>query len=119
MKLTLKHILLSAVIAGSATVAFAQDAMKGMDMGKGPADEGYVKAMMTMQHGMMSMKLTGDADKDFVMMMIPHHQAAIDMAKVELQYGKDSELKKLAEDIVSAQDKEIATMKAWQTKHGS
>ncbi|MBY0611218.1 MAG: DUF305 domain-containing protein [Beijerinckiaceae bacterium] len=124
MKLTIKHILLSAVIAGSATVAFAQDAMKGMDMkgmdmGKGPADEGYMKAMTTMHQGMMSMKLTGDADKDFVMMMIPHHQAAIDMAKVELQYGKDPEIKKLAEEIVGAQDREIATMKAWQMKHGS
>jgi len=119
MKLDLKHILVVAVIAGSATIAFAQDAIKGMDMGKGPADEGYAKAMTTMQHDMMSMKLTGDADKDFVMMMIPHHQAAIDMAKVELQYGKDPEIRKLAEDIVAAQDKEIATMKAWQMKHGS
>ena len=47
-------------------------------------------------------------------MMIPHHQGAIDMAKVELKYGKDPELKKLAQDIIDAQEKEISFMKDWR-----
>ena len=51
-----------------------------------------------MHHGMM-VNLTGNSDIDFVRSMIPHHQGAIDMAKVELQYGKNAEIKKLAQNI--------------------
>jgi uncharacterized protein (DUF305 family) len=50
-------------------------------------------------------------------MMIPHHQGGIDMAKAELQYGKDPALKTMAKMIVSAHEKEIKEMKAWQNKH--
>jgi uncharacterized protein (DUF305 family) len=65
----------------------------------------------------MAVKPTGNADTDFVLMMMPHHQGAIDMAKVELQYGKDTELRQLATDIVEAQEKEITEMKAWLAKN--
>ena len=80
------------------------------------ADKAFDQSMRTMMMG-MHQKPTGDADKDFVNMMMPHHQSAIDMAKVELQYGKDPVLRKLAEDIVAAQEKEIAGMKAWLAQH--
>ena len=59
------------------------------------------------------MPLTGDADRDFLASMIPHHQGAIDMAQVVLKHGKDPKVRKLAQDIIDAQKKEIATMKAW------
>ncbi len=49
--------------------------------------------------------------------MIPHHQGAIDMAEVELRYGKDPAMKKLAAEIVAAQRTEIRTMKQWQQAH--
>jgi uncharacterized protein (DUF305 family) len=50
--------------------------------------------------------------------MIPHHQGAVDMAKVELAFGKDPEMRKLAENIVSSRQKEIEFMEAWLKAHG-
>jgi uncharacterized protein (DUF305 family) len=61
---------------------------------------------------------TGDADVDFVRGMIPHHQGAIEMAKVELKYGTDPELCKLAEDIIGAQETEMEMMQTWLKAHG-
>jgi uncharacterized protein (DUF305 family) len=72
-------------------------------------------AMQKMQNDMPK-KGTGDADKDFVTMMLPHHQGAVDMAKVELQYGKDPKLKKMAARIVKDPEKEFREMKAWLSK---
>jgi uncharacterized protein (DUF305 family) len=67
-------------------------------------------------HEAMDIAYTGNADRDFVASMIPHHQGAIDMAKVVLAFGKDPEVKKLAEDIIKAQEQEIAWMKSWLAK---
>lgn len=61
---------------------------------------------------------TGDADIDFVQGMIPHHQGAIDMATILLQNGHDPQIRKLAADIVKAQESEIAMMKSWLKDHG-
>jgi uncharacterized protein (DUF305 family) len=98
--------------------ARAED-MKGMNMmtkpAATPADKAFAASMKTMMNG-MNVKPTGKPDK-FVLMMMPHHQGAIDMAKVELQYGTDPELRQLATDIVAAQEKEIAQMKAWLEKN--
>lgn len=68
--------------------------------------------------GMSSLPYTGDADKDFVSHMMPHHQGANEMAKVELKYGKDPELERLARNIINAQHDEIGFMQRWQAKHG-
>ncbi len=102
-------------LLGTPAIALADD-MK-MPMGGTPADQAFAKSMQSMMTG-MHVKPTGNTDKDFVLMMMPHHQGAIDMAKVELQYGKDPELRQLATDIVGAQEKEIAEMKAWLAKNG-
>lgn len=87
------------------------------DPADNPADKAFINAMHDMMMGMHRGMPTGDTDADFVRMMLPHHQAAVDMAKAELQYGKDPEIKKLAKDIVAAQEREIALMKAWADKH--
>ena len=94
--------------------------MKGMHDMMGGSQTESSKAFsdaMTKMHENMSMQMTGDADVDFVKGMIPHHEGAVDMAKIELQYGKDPELHKLAEGIVKAQESEIAFMKSWLEKH--
>jgi hypothetical protein len=70
-----------------------------------------------MHAGMTSVRHSGDADRDFVASMIPHHQGAIDMATIELQFGKDDDTRRMAERIIEAQQKEIAEMNAWLAKH--
>src|SRR5262245_8697114 len=69
-----------------------------------------MQAMDRMDSGMMAAKLTDDPDRDFAAMMIPHHQGAIDMAKVELIYGRDPVLRRLAEGIIVEQQQEIELM---------
>jgi hypothetical protein len=76
------------------------------------------KAANARMHRDMDIKLTGDVDADFVRGMIPHHQGAIDMAKVVVSYGKDPQIRKLAEEVIKAQEAEIAQMRQWLKDRG-
>jgi uncharacterized protein (DUF305 family) len=117
-------LMIGAVIAQQTTPMPGMDMMGMMDMKMmmpSPADSaataGYKAAMMKMMMPMTP--YTGDADVDFMTQMKPHHQAAIDMAKVELANGKDAETKALAQAIITAQEKEIAVIDAWLKKKKS
>lgn len=78
------------------------------------ATAAYEAAMNKMHRG-MDITYTGDADADFARGMIPHHQGAVDMANVQLRYGKDEELKDLCRRIIQAQELEIGRMQQWLT----
>jgi hypothetical protein len=59
----------------------------------------------------MTVKPTGDVDRDFVAMMVPHHQGAIDMAKAVLRYGRNEQIRRVAQEIVVTQQQEIVAMR--------
>lgn len=75
-----------------------------------PVNDALNQAMISMNTAMSSTPMTGNPDVDFAVMMIAHHQGAIDMAKVELRYGTDSRLRRLAQEIIVTQQSEIALM---------
>jgi hypothetical protein len=68
-------------------------------------------AAMSKMMADMTIKPTGDIDRDFVAMMAPHHQGAVEMAKAELEYGHNEQLRRLAQKIVVSQQQEIAVMR--------
>lgn len=99
-------LLVGAVVGGAASAVRSSD--RNPD-----AEEGFRATMndaVARMHADMHVPYTGDADRDFARMMIPHHQGAIDMALVELRYGKDQRLKRLAQEIIVTQQQEIAVM---------
>jgi uncharacterized protein (DUF305 family) len=67
---------------------------------------------MERMHAGMHVSPSGDVDRDFAEMMIPHHQGAVDMAVLELRFGRDQRLKRLAQEIVVTQRQEIEVMKS-------
>jgi len=69
------------------------------------------QAAMTKMMADMDVRPTGDVDADFVAMMIPHHQGAIDMARAQLRYGTNEQVRRLAQEIIVTQQEEIAAMR--------
>lgn len=114
---------LAAVWLACATVQ-AQTALPEAASATAPAEMhrstmGSADMKQSMKSGMDSMQqmqMSGDTDRDFAMMMKMHHEQALDMARMELEYGKSPELKAMATKIISAQKKEIAQFDRWLAK---
>lgn len=77
-----------------------------------PATEALKAANAHMHHA-MDIELTGNPDADFVRSMIPHHEGAIEMARIVIEHGSDPEVLQLAQRIVADQEREIAQMQRW------
>lgn len=113
-------------LGAALTLAFSLPAMaqeadhSGHQMAAEPSASASTQAFMdanAKMHEGMDIPFSGNADVDFVRGMIAHHQGAIDMAKVELEHGKDPAIRKLAEEIITAQEGEIRMMEAWLAKN--
>jgi uncharacterized protein (DUF305 family) len=72
-----------------------------------------IASMDKMHMAMSAVTRSGNSDVDFVRLMLPHHQAAIDMAKTQLLYGKDPQMRRLAQEIITDQQSEIELMQLW------
>jgi len=115
---TLSRLVLSALISIAILTASAQDSHS--DSTKQTADPGWnelVASMYQMHAVIHSSEPSGDTDTDFVTLMLPHHQAAIDMTKTELMRGKDPQMRRLAQEIITDQQSEIELMQLWLKQH--
>jgi uncharacterized protein (DUF305 family) len=91
----------------------AESNSKDSQLTADPAWSELIASMDKMHMAMGAVARSGNSDVDFVRLMIPHHQAAIDMAKTQLLYGKDPQMRRLAQEIITDQQLEIELMQRW------
>jgi uncharacterized protein (DUF305 family) len=116
---TIGAVTLAIGVAAAAVLAFAHDGSQAApEICATPAAVGAEApflaendAAMKKMMNDMAVKPTGDVDADFVAMMVPHHQGAIDMAVAVLRYGRNPQIRRLAQEIIVTQQQEIAAMR--------
>jgi uncharacterized protein (DUF305 family) len=118
MNLTMKILtkLLVTVVACSfvaSAIVQAGTHDHGGQQGTDPDWSELIASMDKMHMAMGAIKQSGNNDVDFVRLMLPHHQAALDMAKTQLLYGNNPQMRRLAQEIITAQQSEIALMQLW------
>jgi len=113
----IKTSLLIILMLSLPAISAEHSEMKMSDMGASASSQAYMSGMKDMHEKMMTAVKDPDPDKAFAKGMIAHHEGAIAMAETELKYGKDPEMRKLAEDIIKAQKLEIEQMNKWLGSH--
>ena len=105
-----------AVVAVVAVAVWSQDQFIGHMVTRDRSWAALMKDMKTMHATMAAVEPSGNEDADFVNLMLPHHQAAIDMARTELLYGNDPQMRRLAQEIITDQESEIQLMQLWKNR---
>jgi uncharacterized protein (DUF305 family) len=109
-----QNMMMSCPMMRGGTAGMGQGTMQ---MGQPRGDQGVASLAMNAvnerMHREMALEYTGNVDADFVRNMISHHQGAVDMAKIQAAFGKDPKIRELAQNVIKAQEDEIAMMRAW------
>ena len=120
--MTLHRIAVISIALGLAAPLWAEDAAPDPHAGHAMAEAtdttatAALKSAAARMHATMDIPYTGNPDVDFIAGMIPHHQGAVDAARVVVQYGTDPDVRAFAEAVIAAQEAEIAWMTAWLEK---
>ena len=111
----LTNLLIAIVTCGFAASVIVQAGTheRGTQVSTDPDWSELITSMDKMHMAMGAIQPTGNSDVDFVRLMLPHHQAALDMAKTQLVYGKDAQMRRLAQEIITDQQSEIELMQLW------
>jgi len=106
-------VMKGALVAAQTGITHVHDQSVTHSEADDPQWSGLIGSMMKMHDSMSAIERTGNADADFVRLMLPHHQAAVDMARVQLLYGTDPQIRRLAQEIIADQQLEIELMQLW------
>jgi uncharacterized protein (DUF305 family) len=119
MRITWRLAILSILFCALAVQARQHDSHSSMNdqSSSDPAWSALNSSMERMHFAMGSVERSGNTDVDFVRLMLPHHQAAIEMAKTHLLFGKDPQIRRLAQEIITDQQLEIQLMQLWLKQH--
>ncbi|ECD4640545.1 TPA: CopM family metallochaperone [Escherichia coli] len=113
----IKNTLFVILMLSLPAISAEHSEMKMSDMHSSASSQEYMASMKNMHEKMMAAVNESNPDKAFAKGMIAHHEGAIAMAETELKYGKDPEMRKLAQDIIKAQKGEIEQMNKWLDSH--
>ena len=111
------RVLCLAVVSVVAVAVWPQDPSMSHMARQDTNWAALMKSMETMHAAMAAAEPSGNKDADFANLMMPHHQAAVDMAKTELLYGDDPQMRRLAQEIITDQESEIQLMQLWLNRH--